>query len=81
MARNTASFGTLHHRSLGSGLPVAAQTSNVASAKPWIFAFFEVRDSEPGVRLRLSRGSGEDEWTEYPESRGVVNSYSDSRSD
>jgi len=58
-----------------------AGVANIASLVPFVFGFFETRDSEPGVRLRLSRGSGEDEWTEYPESRGVVNSYTDTRSD
>ena len=49
--------------------------------QPFISRFFEVRDPEPGVRVILSQDGGEDCWTEYPESVGLWNSYSDSCSD
>jgi hypothetical protein len=78
MLKNIASFETPLYQGPGLG---ASGAANIASVTPFIFGFFETRDPEPGVRLRLSRGSGEDEWTDYPESRGVINSYSDSRSD
>jgi len=78
MTKNIASLETPLCQGSGLGL---SRAENIASSKPFIFDFFEARDPEPGVRVRLSHASGEDEWTEYPESRGVINSYTDSRSD
>ena len=54
-------------------------TADVA-AMPFVFGFLEVREFEPGVVVHSVSGA-EDCWTEYPESRGVLNSYSDSCSD
>lgn len=47
---------------------------------PFVYRFLEVRDMEPGVVVQTVSGS-ERCWTNYPESRGVLNSYSDSCSD
>ena len=43
-------------------------------------SLLEVREWEPGVMVQVVSES-EQCWTEYPESRGVINSYSDSCSD
>ena len=46
---------------------------------PFVYAFLEVREWGPSVKVLC--GEGETCTTEYPESRGVLNSYSDSCSD
>jgi hypothetical protein len=48
---------------------------------PLVYSLFEVRDPEPGVTVLHVSEAGEECWTNYPESRGILNSYSDSCSD
>lgn len=55
-------------------------TSEQTSLAPFILHFVETRDLAPGVTVKMVDGA-EDCWTEYPESRGIVGSYSDSCSD
>lgn len=53
----------------------------VTAPAPFVFQFLEVRELEPGVRIATPSNDGEQCTTHYPESVGIINSYSDTCSD